>query len=71
MSENSILELFSTDPLQLTRENFEEIIAHYRKNRLNFNVAQKKSPDTATAKKLMKAKELADKVDISLDDIEI
>lgn len=71
MSENTITELFQRDPLELQRQDFEAIIEHYRKNRLNFNLAAKKTATSAAAKKVEKANSIAEKVGINLDELDI
>ncbi len=71
MSENSITDLFQTDPLLLTDRDFNVLIEHYRKNRLNFNIATKQTTNTAAAKKVEKGNALAERLNISLDDFEV
>lgn len=71
MSENSITDLFQTDPLLLTDRDFDTLIEHYRKNRLNFNIATKQTTSTAAAKKVEKGNALAERLNISLDDFEV
>lgn len=71
MSSNSITEFFNADPLELKRENFEAVIEHYRKNRMNFNLAAKKTTTGAQAKKLEAANSMAKKVGVDLDSLDI
>lgn len=68
---NAITDLFLKDPLQLQRSEFEEIIEHYRKQRANFAIASKSAGSTRDIKKLEKAKEIAQNLDLKLDDIDI
>lgn len=47
---SDIAELFTRDPLSLTRENIDEIIAHYRTARANFNLGEKQAGSTKKLK---------------------
>lgn len=71
MSENSITDLFQTDPLLLQDRSFDTIVEHYRKNRLSFNLATKQTTSTAAAKKVEKGNALAERLNLSLDDFEV
>lgn len=57
-----INELFSRDPMDLTNEDIDEIILHYRKRRASFN----STPTTKSGapKKLTKAQESVKKLDL-------
>ncbi len=45
-----IARLFAEDPLSLTRENIDEIIAYYRTARANFNNGEKAAGSTKKLK---------------------
>jgi len=62
---DAISELFARDPLELTRENIESIIAYYRENREKF-VSGVKAP---AATKTRAAKPKADLAGLSLNDL--
>ena len=63
---DSIAELFARDPLSLTRENIESIIAYYRENREKF-VSGIKAP---AATKTRAAKPKAEKLtSLTLDEL--
>lgn len=57
---SDISDLFALDPLKLTRENIEAIIAHYRQARANFNLG---------AKQAGSAKALGKKPDLKVEDL--
>lgn len=45
-----IARLFAEDPLNLTKENIDEIIAYYRTARANFNTGEKAAGSTKKMK---------------------
>lgn len=45
-----IARLFAEDPLNLTKENIDEIIGYYRTARANFNVGEKAAGSTKRMK---------------------
>ena len=62
---SDLTELFSRDPLELTRENIDEIITHMREKRHLFNAAPKPKAKAKT-KKLTDAQAAALKLDLDL-----
>ena len=66
---SEIAQLFSTDPLKLTREDFTKVVAEMRKARANFNQGNLKagSMKPPTEKQKATATKLASIGDLKLD----
>ncbi len=62
---SDIAELFSRDPLKLTKTDIGEIVAYYRERRSQFNLGDK----TAGATKKMKAPAGPKETKLDLDDL--
>lgn len=67
MSETDINELFSRDPLKLTDENIDQIIAEFRKRRNLFNANPAAAAGTAAGKTLTAKEKAASSLKIELD----
>lgn len=66
LSEVTIGDLFQKDPTEITDDEFNAIISHYRENRkalVEADSAQKRAPSTKRAAKV--------KVDLNIDDLDL
>ena len=62
---SDIATIFGTDPLKLTREDFDQLIAEMRRMRGNFNLGNVKAGSTKPkTEKQKKLESLADKLDL-------
>jgi hypothetical protein len=59
---SDIAELFSRDPLNLTKENIDEIIKYYREKRALFNLGDKTAGNTKKMKAEPKIKASAEEL---------
>jgi len=59
-----IARLFAEDPLSLTKENIDEIIAYYREARKNFNNGEKAAGSTKKMKAEAGPKAKVEKLDL-------
>ena len=59
-----IARLFAEDPLSLTRDNIDAIIAHYREARKNFNNGEKSAGSTKKVKETGAPKPKVEKLDL-------
>ena len=68
---NLITELFLRDPLELEDRDFEVIIEHFRKSRINFTTAHAKTKSATQTKKVVAAEAMGKTLGIDIDSIDV